>query len=95
MRSPVDELKKQLIDQPLHALWGLGTGLVLLGSPALPQPWTFFLMLVASGSCWIWTRRERLQFRDGAHVPWDPILDNTLFWLGFLGGSIVGNRIGA
>lgn len=84
----MSELTKQLVDQPLHLVWGAATGATLISSVLwVENPWTLLMMLGAAGSGWYWTRRERLQFRDGAHVSWDPALDNGVFWIGLVGGS--------
>jgi hypothetical protein len=86
------EAKKQLKDQPAHAAWGLFTA----GLPAVV--WGFFpgsfvahtVVVAGVVSCFVWTRRERLQFRDGAHeidfIVDDPTLDNTVFWVFVLAG---------
>lgn len=64
-------------------MWGLGAGAsLILGL----NYWDFFGSLLGIltmvGSGWFWTRRERLQFRDGAHLAFDPVLDNGVYWSG-------------
>jgi hypothetical protein len=77
------ELRKQIIDQWAHTLWGLATGSApAIGMWALGRPGLVFGVALACGSGWLWTRRERLQFRNGAHIWWDPVLDNSVFWAG-------------
>jgi hypothetical protein len=75
-RTAKEELKKQLVDQPLHALWGLATG-------ALPGVAGWGLAYVgpsvAAGSVTGWVLREREQLKDGSHTWWDPWLDSGVF----------------
>ena len=91
------ELKKQLIDQPLHALWGFSGGIA---------PWALGLLghagfLTGVGifglSAVIWVGREAWQARDGSHLLWpgapewlDPALDSAVFILALGGGVLVG-----
>lgn len=77
------EIKKQSIDQPAHAAWGAASGAVpIFVNWIVPGSFLVSMCIVTScGSCWFWTRRERLQFRDGSHRTWDPALDNAVFYL--------------
>lgn len=89
------EAKKQLKDQPAHAVWGALTAVtpVLLWG-FFPGTFVAHLAVVAGVvSCFVWTRRERFQFRDGAHeIDFfldDPTLDNTVFWVFVLVGILL------
>ena len=85
------ELWKQTRDQFAHGVWGAAAGAL---------PWLLFRFapsrvalvgaVVAAGSGWFWTRRERLQFADGARKPWDPMLDNTVYWACFMVSTMLG-----
>jgi hypothetical protein len=44
-------------------------------------------------SAWYWSHRERNQFFDGAHVWWDPLLDNAVFWVAVFIGAVAGGLI--
>jgi len=91
----VSETKKQVIDQAAHALWGMATGGVPLVAGLAPFAASWMVgVAVACGSAWFWTHRERLQFRNGAHIWWDPLLDNGVFWVSVgMGAIIVGVAI--
>ncbi len=84
------ETKKQIVDQIAHALWGVGTGvtpfIVSWGLPTVGLPMG---LAAACFSAWYWTHRERNQFFDGAHVWWDPLLDNGVFWVSVFLGVLI------
>ena len=81
MRTPEEERRKQWKDQSAHALWACGTALTPFLAGRFLGDFGVVLGLMTSGvSDWYWTHRERNQFRDGAHVWWDPLLDNGVYW---------------
>jgi len=90
------ELKKQLGDQALHALWGGATGALPfvagwgLGSTGFAVATVFVI-----GSLAVWMRREYRQWTDpdhpGAHLLWpgapewlDPALDSLVYFVSFI-----------
>ena len=88
-RTTAEEIRKQLIDQTAHSLWGIATGSAFMAG-GIVLPWAGVAgVVLACGSCWFWTHRERLQFRDGAHLAFDPLLDNAIFWASVGIGAIL------
>lgn len=86
------ETKKQIIDQIAHSLWGLATGVTpFVVAWGIPFAMGWAMGLAASCfSAWYWSHRERNQFYNGAHVWWDPLLDNGVFWVSVFLGAVAG-----
>jgi len=103
-RTPWEEFKKQCVDQPAHALWGLATGVSpfvfeRLGAYVAEawiswDPWeTFFPGLIIGGlfslgSIAGWIIREIRQWPPRPDAPWDPWLDSIVFGLAVLAGFL-------
>ena len=93
-RTPTEELKKQLVDQPLHGLWGAASGLApwvgALVAERSQLAWNDHLVGFTVGSALLlgsvagWVVREVAQAKDGSHTWWDPWLDSGIFGLALL-----------
>ena len=83
------EIRSQLIDQPLHALWAYATTLapflpwLWLEGPALDLTAAFTFLASCMSAAWI-TLREISQYPSRRW--WDPWADGTAFVLGGLAG---------
>jgi hypothetical protein len=86
----MEEFKKQCVDQPLHWLWGVPTGMITFIGYWLWTPWGAVIgMLMSIGSTAGWFIREKKQgaFEEGgSHVWWDPYLDTGVWIFGYLCG---------
>jgi hypothetical protein len=102
-RTLWQEFLKQCVDQPLHFLWGFGTGFLPVGLGevlALAGPLARWLgytggVLLALCSVAGWWYRENEQAQDGSHLLWegapewlDPLLDNVVYAIGVLTGIV-------
>lgn len=96
-RTPLEELKKQLIDQPAHALWGFAAGIAPWVGGLAGQAGFYAGVGCLTLSTGIWIGRELWQARDGSHLLWDgapewldPVLDSVVYTLALAGGILVG-----
>jgi hypothetical protein len=75
----MNELKRQLLDQFAHYVWGVAVGM------ALEPPFTPISCIGAG----IWFGREQQQGRNDRVGAWDPMLDWTFFFLGNFTGAML------
>ncbi len=92
-RAPLEELRKQLVDQPLHFLWAAGLQVLpFVGIRFLGPLGALLALVTLAGDVHI-ILREKLQLEDGSHlVGWLPdcYLDWGFFSLGAVAGVAVG-----